>query len=85
VWVWMQVWVCVCTGTSVGQLVPFCEVNVAPGITGMVTGWGLLVFGGLVFPFSPLGQISEVERFFPDDVYYNFFVRTAMRTVQCEK
>ena len=47
-------------GTSVGQLVPFCGVNIAPGITGMATGVGFWVSDGLVFPHSPLGRdVSE--------------------------
>ncbi len=31
------------SGTSVGQLVPFCGVNIASGVTGMATGGGFWV------------------------------------------
>ena len=40
---------------SVGQLVPFCEVDIAPGITDMATGGGFWVFV-LIFSHSPLGR-----------------------------
>jgi hypothetical protein len=42
-------------GTSVGQLVPFCGVNVAPGITGMETDggfWVLVVWSSHTPPWA---------------------------------
>ncbi len=54
----------VVSGTSVGQLVPFCGVNVAPGVQGMPTGggfWVLVVWSSHTPPvprhlWIPLGQ-----------------------------
>jgi hypothetical protein len=47
----------VVSGTSVGQLVPFCGVNVSSGVTGVATGQvvvsGFWWFG---FPTIPLGR-----------------------------
>ena len=42
-------------GTSVGELVPFCEVNIASGITGMATGggfWVLVVYSSHTPPWA---------------------------------
>ncbi len=59
---------CACfLGTSVGQLVLFYEVNVAPGITGMATGggfWVLVVWSSHSHSWaevgSPSAKIGEV-------------------------
>ena len=60
VWVWVGVGVGmrvhVVPGTSIGKLVLFCGVNIAPGITGMVTGggfWVLVVWSSHTPPLPP--------------------------------
>ena len=45
-------------GTSFGQLVPFCGMNVAPGITGMATGGGFWVLVVWTSNTTPWAEVS---------------------------
>ncbi len=49
------------SGTSVGQLVPFCGVNVASGVTGMATGggfWVLVIWSSHTSPWTEMSLNS---------------------------
>jgi hypothetical protein len=51
-------------GTNIRQLVPFCGVNVAPGITGMATGggfWVLVVWSSHTPPWAEISGLPSAE------------------------